>query len=128
MKTNLIKSVTATFLGDAEIFRKGFKEFMAAEKTIKNYSDVIHRIEETEAIQAYMSRLSSYGTVSSTGDASGLLSVYWEYNLETNLYISAGVSINSGKNPVIGPAGIEKINSEFGLYPDVFYTSLRVYF
>ncbi len=62
-------------------------------------------------------------------DKSILLSPKFEYNISENIYLSFGVFISIGKKPsyssyFIPPA----IRSEFGMYPDMFYTSFRVYF
>jgi hypothetical protein len=54
-------------------------------------------------------------------------SLYWapklEYNISQNIYLAAGAYVGIGASP--SPLDIE---SEFGVYPDVYFTSFRVYF
>lgn len=45
-----------------------------------------------------------------------------EYNIAENIYLAAGAYISSGKSPTPFP------QSEFGLYPTMYYTAFRIYF
>ncbi|GAB4377954.1 MAG: hypothetical protein Kow0042_26270 [Calditrichia bacterium] len=56
-------------------------------------------------------------------DQSLYLSPVLEYNAAQNIYLSAGAFVGLGKSP--GRLGIR---SEFGTYPDTFFTSFRFYF
>jgi hypothetical protein len=55
-----------------------------------------------------------------------------EYNIAENIYISAGAYLGFGKRPGIRrtepPGNPAYFNSEFGAYPNMFYTSFRIYF
>lgn len=59
-----------------------------------------------------------------------LLSV--EYNIAENIYLTAGAYVGLGAHPeriVIGPGVFEqRLYSEFGAYPDMFFSSFRIYF
>lgn len=47
-----------------------------------------------------------------------------EYNLAQSIYLGGGAFVGVGKNPSL----VKPIRSEFGSYPDMFYTSIRIYF
>lgn len=47
-----------------------------------------------------------------------------EYNVAESIYLAGGAFIGLGKKPRL----IEPVRSEFGSYPDIFYTSFRFYF
>ncbi|MCP4703943.1 MAG: hypothetical protein GY865_04980 [candidate division Zixibacteria bacterium] len=64
-------------------------------------------------------------------DLSILIAPTMEYNIAENIYLSAGAFIGVGKAmkmpPYPNPLDI-KYGSEFGAYPDSYFTSFRVYF
>ncbi len=55
-----------------------------------------------------------------------------EYNLSENIYISGGIYLGIGKNPQFSGSfnDFSNINyrSEFGAYPNIYFTSFRIYF
>ncbi len=61
-------------------------------------------------------------------DSSLIISPTLEYNISENIYLSAGAFLSLGKG--VQATGLEKINlrSEFGAYPNLIYTSFRIYF
>lgn len=65
-------------------------------------------------------------------DPSAFLMPQVEYNIAEDIYLSAGVYLGLGKKPeylasyVYGP--FLRLRSEFGGYPDFYFTSFRVYF
>ena len=59
-------------------------------------------------------------------DGSIFLSPGVEYNIAQDIYISAGAYVGIGKSPEESP--IIKFRSEFGTYPDIYFSSFRVYF
>lgn len=80
-----------------------------------------------------------FSLVSATGmlifnlsDGSFVFSPIIECNIAENVYFSAGAYIGLGKNPelVLGPLVPLPLNlrSEFGTYPDMVFTSFRIYF
>lgn len=65
-------------------------------------------------------------------DWSLILSPMLEYNIAENIYLAVGAYLGWGKNPelVLGPITPRPLllRSEFGTYPDMFFTSFRLYF
>lgn len=63
-------------------------------------------------------------------DPSYLLDPHAEYNLSENIYLDAGAYIGIGKAPVPTEALIPPVllQSEFGSYADIYYTSFKIYF
>ncbi len=65
-------------------------------------------------------------------DPSVFFSTQVDYNIAKNVYLSGGIFWGVGKNPQFSPAGtgipLILTESEFGSYPDIYYTSFRVYF
>jgi hypothetical protein len=65
-------------------------------------------------------------------DRSLFVSPTVEYNIAQNIYVSAGAFFGIGKRPEIaldGPLSpVLKFRSEFGGYPDIYFSSFRIYF
>lgn len=64
-------------------------------------------------------------------DQSALLSPQVEYNIARDIYVSAGAFISVGKRPeIVLKAGLPALqfHSEFGGYPDIYFSSFRIYF
>ncbi|MFZ2054072.1 MAG: hypothetical protein WAU81_07725 [Candidatus Aminicenantales bacterium] len=65
-------------------------------------------------------------------DRSVVLAPQLEYNIAENIYLAGGAYIGFGKRPetVLGPSDAPPrlLHSEFGAYPDMIFSSFRVYF
>jgi len=66
-------------------------------------------------------------------DPSGFVMTSMEYNIAENIYVSGGAYLGLGDNPeyndeILLPSRRLQLRSEFGTYPDVFFTSFRMYF
>lgn len=64
-------------------------------------------------------------------DISLFLAPQVEYNISPNIYLSAGAFIGMGKRPEINDRDgtVNRIfRSEFGGYPDMYFSSFRIYF
>jgi hypothetical protein len=61
-------------------------------------------------------------------DLSANLSLSLEYNFTENVYIEGGVYLGIGEEPVTAGGIPVEYKSEFGAYPDLFYTAVKVYF
>jgi hypothetical protein len=57
-------------------------------------------------------------------DGSVLASPALEYNLAEDIYLELGVFLGIGDGPTVAPVP----ETEFGLYPDVYFASLNIYF
>ena len=67
------------------------------------------------------------------GDRSAYYTGALEYNFSENAYLSLGLNIPQGRNPVIAAGSAPgtstvRPQSEFGLYPALYYTSISFYF
>ncbi|MBN1895562.1 hypothetical protein JW906_13775 [bacterium] len=66
------------------------------------------------------------------GDRSLFAAPQVEYNISENIYLSAGVYWSLGGRPEYrsesGLPPVMTLQSEFGVYPDMFYSSFRIYF
>ena len=53
-----------------------------------------------------------------------------EYNFADNIYLSAGAFVGIGEKPelITQPVISARLNSEFGTYPDIYFTSFNIYF
>ena len=66
-------------------------------------------------------------TLFNVTDPSILLSPQLEYNIAQDIYLSVGAFIGAGNRPeTVDDA--EQFRSEFGGYPDIFFTSFRIYY
>ncbi len=70
--------------------------------------------------------------IANLSDWSLVLSPSIEYNISQNIYLAAGAYLGLGENPerVLGPLSPNPLilRSEFGSYPDMLFTSFRIYF
>ncbi|MDH4158428.1 MAG: hypothetical protein OEW00_14250, partial [candidate division Zixibacteria bacterium] len=67
------------------------------------------------------------------GDPSALAAPAIEYNIAEDIYLAAGAYVGFGKSPKVSDTSevsLSKVafTSEFGTYPDTYFTSFRVYF
>lgn len=65
------------------------------------------------------------------GDHSIFFAPQIEYNISQNIYIGGGGFISFGKSPKAGGSTdnpFPYLRSEFGAYPDIYYTDFRIYF
>lgn len=55
-----------------------------------------------------------------------------EYNVSQNMYVSAGAFVGTGKSPDLNSREnllpVPQFRSEFGGYPDIYFSSFRIYF
>jgi len=65
-------------------------------------------------------------------DASLFLSAQLEHNLAPNVYLAAGTFFSAGKRPEIKSSDAFfptlRLHSEFGTYPDLYFSAIRIYF
>lgn len=64
-------------------------------------------------------------------DRSAFITPQLEYNIAQDIYIALGAFFSVGSRPDITNALLNvepRINSEFGSYPDIYFTAFRIYF
>lgn len=66
------------------------------------------------------------------GDRSAFLTSQAEYNIAQNIYLAAGAYFRFGRSPQTVQSGAIiptlRLRSEFGSYPNIFFSAFRVYF
>jgi len=73
MKENMIRSVTSSFLGDAQIHREGFQESFDGELTVERPGELRSKLREDPAVRSFTERTSSFGTISSPADINSIV-------------------------------------------------------
>lgn len=65
-------------------------------------------------------------------DSSFFFAPQMEYNVSQNMYVSAGAFVGTGKSPDLNTGEnrlpVPQFRSEFGGYPDIYFSSFRIYF
>ncbi|MFQ5498762.1 MAG: hypothetical protein ACE5FH_03735 [Candidatus Zixiibacteriota bacterium] len=70
-------------------------------------------------------------TVWNVTDPSAYFTISGEYNIGEDIYLGSGASVGLGSGPdmvVSRPGFTPRLRSEFGSWPDFYYTSFRYYF
>jgi len=75
METNMIKSATASFLGEAQIHNKKFREAQEVEETIRNLDRVTADLKKEDIVEEFTLRTISMGMVSSPANVNAVLLV-----------------------------------------------------
>ena len=73
MKDNLIKSATASFLGEGQIHARGFRETQDAEKTVNNLPAVMDGLRSEKTVELFTLRTMSLGMISSPANVSAVI-------------------------------------------------------
>lgn len=85
MEDNMIKSATASFLGEAQIHRQGFRDTQEVGQTIIQAEEVIDQLEKEQFIEAISGRTLSLGMVTSPANVKSVLLVGIEPESEKHL-------------------------------------------
>lgn len=72
MERNMVETATATFLGDGQIQREGFRDTLQAELTINRLDRVIENLEQEEIVKRFSLRTMTYGTIASPANFSSI--------------------------------------------------------
>ena len=68
-------------------------------------------------------------TLVNAGDGSAFVSPRFEYGFAEDVFVEGGVFLGLGRGLKRGDAPLQlEPRSEFGLYPDIYFTSMRLYF
>jgi len=72
MKNNMIRSATASFMGDAQIHAEGFRQTQEVDKTIHRYEQIKTQLGEEEIIQHWAPRVTNLAMINSAADVSSI--------------------------------------------------------
>lgn len=75
MESNMIKSATASFLGEAQIHGEKFREAQEVEETIRNLNRVMAALKKEELVEGFTLRTISMGMVSAPANVNAVLLV-----------------------------------------------------
>lgn len=68
IKNNMIRSATASFMGDAQIHAESFRQAQEVDKTIYKYEQLKTQLDEEEIIQHWAPRVTNLVMISSAAD------------------------------------------------------------
>ncbi len=75
MESNMIKSATASFLGEAQIHGETFREAQEVEETVRNLDRVTAELKKEEIVESFTLRTVSMGMVSAPANVNAVLLV-----------------------------------------------------
>jgi lipoprotein-releasing system permease protein len=73
MKSNMIQSATAAYLGEGQIHRQNFRLTQDVDKTINNPEEVIAELKKEPAVDAFTRRAESFGMITSPANLSSVM-------------------------------------------------------
>ncbi len=85
MRKNMIMSITSSFLGQAQIHRKGFRDEFDIDKTIANQNMVIKKLKDSNLIYKYSKRSITMGIIKSPEEINPIALYGIEPELEKNI-------------------------------------------
>jgi ABC-type lipoprotein release transport system permease subunit len=85
MKESMIRSATGTFLGQAQIHAKGFRETLEVEKTIHDLDDVTMQLNNDPAVNHYAVRTQAFGMITSPANVSSVIFYGIEPEMEKHI-------------------------------------------
>ena len=72
MKENMIESATGSFLGQGQIFRKGFRKSFEIEQTINDLPQVLDELKSDSRVTHFAPRVLAFGMLSSSSNTSAV--------------------------------------------------------
>jgi ABC-type lipoprotein release transport system permease subunit len=75
MKSNMIQSATAAYLGEGQIHRRNFRLTQDVDKTINNPEEVVAGLEKEAEVDAFTRRAESFGMITSPANLSSVMLV-----------------------------------------------------
>lgn len=75
MKSQMIASATAAYMGEGQIHRRGFRLTQEVEQTIEDPAGVMAKLEKDGAVEAFAPRALSFGMVTSPANVSSAMFV-----------------------------------------------------
>ena len=72
MERNMVKTATASFLGDGQIHREGFRDTQAVEMTIDQLSEVTDGLSQEAFVEQFTPRTFAFGMITSSVNVSAI--------------------------------------------------------
>ena len=72
MERNMVETATATFLGDGQVQRKGFRDTLESDLTIERLDWVIENLKQEPSVRQFSLRTMAYGTIASPANFSSV--------------------------------------------------------
>ncbi len=86
MKINMVHSATASFLGEGQIHRKGFRDTHEVELTIADREKVISNLKQETIVERFTERVMSFGMITSPANVNSV--TMFGIDPETEPYLS----------------------------------------
>jgi len=121
MKDNMIQSATASFLGEGQIHRKGFRQSMEADLTIRQADSIIAGLKKEKLVKYWAPRVLTYGMITSPSQANSIQLVGIQPSREKHISLIDEVLVkgsyfqsNNPRNIIIGKKLAEILEVEMG--------------
>lgn len=75
MERNIVRSATASFLGEAQIHADGFRESFESDKMINNHEDVLAQLPAEDVVEYFAPRVMSFAMITSADNYSAVTMV-----------------------------------------------------
>lgn len=72
MEQNMVKTATASFLGDGQIHREGFREAQAVEMTLNQLNEVVGGLSQEGIVEQFTPRTFAFGMITSPANVSAI--------------------------------------------------------
>ena len=72
MEQNMVKTATASFLGDGQIHREGFRDTQAVEMTINQLDAAVGGLSQEEIVEQFTPRTFAFGMITSPANVSAI--------------------------------------------------------
>ena len=86
MKNSLLKSVTSSFLGEAQIHNKDFRDTQETEKTINKLGKIVSDLKKEEKVDRFTFRTISFSMITSPSEVNSI--ILFGIKPETEKYLS----------------------------------------
>ena len=72
MEQNMVKTATASFLGDGQIHREGFRDTQAVEMTVNQPDEIVDALSQEAIVQQFTPRTFAFGMITSSANVSAI--------------------------------------------------------
>ena len=72
MEQNMVKTATASFLGDGQIHREGFRDTQAVEMTVNQPDEIVDALSQEAIVQQFTPRTFAFGMITSSANVSAM--------------------------------------------------------